>query len=181
MEWLNKIFDWLLQFVPQFEIVLPREEAVRITCIPFVHKWHKVCKYGWYIYWPLFQSFEKMVIKPQMIVVELSRECDGKPIEAVWVIQFWIQNVYKALYEAEDVEELLVGQAAKVIGNYIINGTAEQSTDQIVKDIAAGMSKAVPDGHGLYIQQAYPSQMVHASAHKLFFDNLAERVGRIIG
>ena len=180
MEWLNKIFDWLLQFVPQFEILSPSEEAVRITCIPFIYKWCKVKRFGWYMYWPLFQKFDRVIVKPQLITVELSREHEGKPIEAVWVVQFWIQNVYKALYESEDIEEMLVSQSAKVIGEHIVKGTTDQ-TEVIVKEITEGMSKAVPRGHGLYIQQVFPSQMVGASAHKLYLENLAEKVGRIVG
>jgi hypothetical protein len=172
MEWLNKIFDWLLQFVPQFEIVMPHEEGVRITCIPFVHKWHKACGFGWYMYWPLFQSFDKRVVKPQMITVELSREVDGQAVEAVWVVQFKIHNIFNSLYKVEDVEEILVGQSAKAIGD-CITGTCK---DDLVKTIQSGMW-----GCGIEIQEVFPLQMVPAAAHKVFLDNLAERVGRIVG
>jgi regulator of protease activity HflC (stomatin/prohibitin superfamily) len=168
---LNKIFDWLLQFVPQFDIVLPNEEAVRITCIPFIHKWHKVCPHGWYAYWPLFQNFEKKVVRSQMVIVELSREVNGKALEALWVVQYRVNDIYNALYRVEDLDEILVGQAAKAIGISIMS---RQEID-LKKVIQSGMW-----GCGIEIQEVFPVQMVPARAHKVFFDNLAEKVGRIL-
>jgi len=105
-----------------------------------------------------------------MIVVELSREIKGKSIEAVWVLQYRITDIYNALYKVEDIEEILVGQAAKAIGDYMTEGT----------DIKEAIKKGVW-GCGVEVQEVFPLQMVPARAHKIFFDNLAQRVGRIVG
>jgi len=176
-EWLNKIFDWLFQFVPQFVIVSPHEQAVRVNAFPWVKEWVAVCKPGWHCYWPLFQSFEKLIVKPKIIVLELSCEgTDGSVVESLWAVQYWIQNIQKAIFEAEDYEELLVSHAAKVVGEYVKHHSEPCPLDTITKEIRSSVS-----GIGLYIQQVFPVQYVKARAYKIFFENLAERVGRIVG
>lgn len=177
LDWLSRLFDWAFQFVPQFEIVLPNEEAVRFTCIPFIHEWMRTCKPGWYCYWPLFQNFERLVVKTQTIALELSRENNvGKSTESLWAVVYWVNNIQKALYECEDVEELLISHAARIVGRHINEQPKPWDLDAIVKEVRGSMS-----GLGIHVQQIFPVQVIQAKAYKLFLENLAERVGRIVG
>ena len=175
-DWLARLFDWFFQFVPQFVMVSPSEGAVRITHVPFIRSWTRTKGFGWYMYWPLFQEMELVNIKPQMLLIELSREVNGRSIESSWALQYWIQNPYKSLYECEDHEEILASHAMKVIGTYVEQGDRDWPLDEIVTEIRKSVS-----GIGLYLQQVFPLQFVHARAHKLFMDNVTEKVGRIVG
>ena len=176
MEWLNKIFDWILQFVPRFTILLPSEEGIRVTCIPFIYKWCTTIKFGWYCHWPLFQDLITINIKPQILLVELSREDkETQSTVSLWAVQYWIQNPYKAIFEVEDFDERLASQSAKSIGSAISKGY-DVDLDKIASEIRDGMK-----GFGVYIQEVYPLQFVRANAYKIFLDSLNEKVGRVIG
>jgi len=119
---------------------------------------------------------EAVEVKPQILLVELSRENEGKSTESLWALQYWIQNPYKSLYECEDFEEILASHATKVIGNHVEKKDNGWQLDMMAKEIRESVS-----GIGLYVQQVFPLQFVHAKAHKLFLDNVTEKVGRIIG
>lgn len=177
LDFLNKLFDWFFQFVPQINIVPPHTESIRITCVPFIIKKTAIKKFGWYLYWPLFQEMYPIVVKQQLIVVELSRETlDNKQIESSWAVQFWIQNSYKALFEVEDYEELLVSHTMRAVGKYLEKDERPYPLDEILDEVRNNTK-----GVGLYIQRIFPIQITRAHVHKIFFENLAERVGRIVG
>jgi hypothetical protein len=168
-DFLNRIFEWLFQFVPQFQILSPAESGVRITCIPFVKKWYSLKGFGWYMYWPLFQSFLSANVKPQILVVEVVRDGpSGKATVTTWGVQFWIRDIAKALFESEDHEERLASHTAKVIGEYVEKG--EKVDDAALSSIRNSMS-----GLGIYIQYTTSKSI------KLFLENAAERLGRVVG
>jgi hypothetical protein len=177
MDFLNRLFDWLFQFIPQFEIVGPDEKAVRITCIPFVHKWCRTLGFGWYVFWPLFQEMFTLNVKPQILTVEVVREDDRGPVYtsiSTWAIQYFSRDVYKTMFEVEDHEERLAAHAIKVIGNCIEKG--EPVDEKALSEIRAGVS-----GFGLWIQEVLPQQNAHVLSLKLFTENMSEKLGRIIG
>jgi hypothetical protein len=175
-DFLNKLFDWMFQFVPQFIIISPSQEGIRVTCIPWMKKSIKVKKFGWYAYWPLVQEFYTGVIKPQITTVELSRISNkGSCVETIWAVQYWIQNIEKAQFAVENWEEMLVSHSAKVIGRHVASGS-EADISGILKEIKESVG-----GIGLYVQQVFPLQHVIVRPHKLFLDNIAEKAGRVVG
>lgn len=174
-DFLNKIFDWLFQFVPQFQILTPAESAVRVTCIPYIKSWYTLKEFGWYMYWPLFQKFDSLNVKPQVLVVDVVRDApENKAVVSTWGVQYWIRDVSKVLFESEDFEERLASHTARVVGRYIKEGV--EVDDKALQEIRSSMA-----GLGIYIQDLFPLQYTYAKSHKLFLENSAERQGRIVG
>lgn len=177
LDWLSRLFDWLFQFVPQFVLLSPREAAVRITHVPFIRSWYRVKKFGWYMYWPLFQTMAVVEVKQQVLLVELAAVVQGKSTESSWAVRYWILNPYKAKYECEDAEEILAAHSMKVIGGHIIAG--ENPGQWNLNEMASEIRNEVT-GIGLYIQQVIPLQFVYSRVLKLFIDNIDNKTGRII-
>lgn len=174
-DFLNRIFDYIFQFVPQFEIVGPDEKGIRVTCVPFVRNWCKTLDFGWYIFWPLFQDFYTLNVKPQILVVEITRhDLTGKPIESTWAVQYWSRDVYKTMFEVEDHEERLAAHTIRIIGRCIEEGR-EPGPDDLA-EIRSGVS-----GFGLWIQDVFKLQHVRARAHKLFLERTDSKLGRVVG
>lgn len=116
------------------------------------------------------------MVKPQIITVEVTREGSaGAPIESTWALNYRIQRVDLALLEYEDHEEMMCSQAAKVIGEFI-SRDCQNNTQQILEEIRKNIR-----GMGVYLQEVFPIQLTKVSAHKLFLDNVAEKLGRVVG
>lgn len=150
--------------MPQFEIIGPDVQAIRVTCLPFIHKWHRIKSYGWYIWLPLFQTWTELNIKPQILIVDITRTIKNtnKTIESMWVIQYWPQDIYKACFEVEEHEERLACQAAKVIGDRIEN-EKELVTGEMLSEIREGVR-----GFGLWVQDVYKKDYMTVRTWRMY-------------
>lgn len=173
-DFLNRLFDWLFQFIPQFEVLEPNEKAVRVTCLPFGLNWHKVKCYGWYVWFPLIQTWTTLNVKPQILVVNVSRDDDKKRgVESSWSVIYWVQDVYKTIYESENHEERIACEVASVIGCCIEQGRPVESED-VIKQV-----RPCIQGFGVYIQKILKMDFVHVKSVKLYHDDAGTKMGRV--
>jgi hypothetical protein len=116
-----------------------------------------------------------MNVKPQILVVEVVRDGPkGKSVVSTWGVQFWIRDVAKALFESEDHEERLASHTAKICGTYVEKGVE-------VDELALSEIRSTMSGLGIWIQEIFPLQYTTSKSLKLFLENSAERLGRVVG
>jgi len=182
-EWLNKLFDWILQWLPTRELLGPNEGGVRITCIPHLYKSIRVLDMGCWWYWPIIQNIQKQVIVTQVLNLpeQALNTIDNKVVVTQWAIQYYVRarEVDKALLNVEDVDEVLAVLAMKAIAGYIRKKKLIECSEQDIEDEIVKATKEEIGKWGLQLQKIFPLQFVNGRVLRLFIDS-AEKYGRII-
>ena len=154
MEWLRELIQRLTCFIPRPLILTDYEAGIRVTW----GKWNKVIASGLFWYIPLFQKIIYMDVQTQ--VVDLRGQSvhtkDGKHIIVSGAMQYSIKDVYKAVFNVQDVDKSLETLALGVILEYVNNRTLEecQEVNGLKKEILKGIKEAA-HGWGVKIERIY--------------------------
>lgn len=117
-EWLNKIFDYLWQFVPQPVIVDTRLRALKWTTVRLRDlvkmRWDpsaklRVLEPGFHVYWPLFSVVETLSVKRQTapLPIQVVTTTDGKKIAAGGVLTYDLEDAGLAVGETHDTDDTI--------------------------------------------------------------------------
>lgn len=154
MEWVKELLYKLTCFIPRPIILAEYEAGVRIT-------WgsrNKVITNGMYWWVPLFQKLVYMEIQSQ--VADLRGQSvqtkDGKSVVVSGAIQYSIKNVYKAIFNVQDVDKALETLALGIILEYVKIRNLEECQDvgALKLEILKGIREAA-QGWGLKIERVY--------------------------
>ena len=154
MEWLRELIQRLTCFIPRPLILADFQAGVRITW----GKWNRVVSSGLFWYIPLFQEIIYMDVQTQ--IVDLRGQSvhtkDGKHIIVSGAMQYSIKNIYKAVFNVQDVDKSLETLALGVILEYVNNRTLEecQEVGELKKEILKGIKEAA-HGWGVKIERIY--------------------------
>ena len=154
MEWLRELIQRLTCFIPRPLILANYEAGVRIS----FGKYNKVITSGWFWYIPLFQKIINMEVQTQ--VVDLRGQSvhtkDGKHIIVSGALQYSIKDVYKAVFNVQDVDKSLETLALGIILEYVNNRTLEECQEvvELKKEILKGIKEAA-QGWGVKIERIY--------------------------
>lgn len=154
MEWLREIFERLLSIFPRIELITPNKLGIRTTFGKFV----KILTSGWYIYWPLIQTVEWAIVKPQ--VVDLRAQSvgtkDNKSVVVSGAIQYSIRDIRKSLLEVQDYDKSLETLALGIILEFVKTKTLDECVDinSLKQEILKGIREAA-HGWGLKIEKVY--------------------------
>ena len=154
MEWLRELIQRLTCFIPRPLILTDYEAGIRVTW----GKWNKVIASGLFWYITLFKKIIYMDVQTQ--VVDLRGQSvhtkDGKHIIVSGAMQYSIKDVYKAVFNVQDVDKSLETLALGVILEYVNNRTLEecQEVNELKKEILKGIKEAA-HGWGVKIERIY--------------------------
>ena len=154
MEWLRELIQRLTCFIPRPLILTDYEAGIRVTW----GKWNKVIASGLFWYIPLFQKIIYMDVQTQ--VVDLRGQSvhtkDGKHIIVSGAMQYSIKDVYKAVFNVQDVDKSLETLALGVLLEYVNYRTLEecQEVNELKKEILKGIKEAA-HGWGVKIERIY--------------------------
>lgn len=173
MNWLINFIDRLFCFIPRPWIVEPDESGIRITWGNRV----KDCPPGWYLWWPLFQVVQKIVVVPQ--VVDLRSQSiktkDNHSIIVSAAIQYKVVEVRKTLLNVYDYDKSIQTLALGVIAEYVKNRTLEECQDFAA--IREEIRKSVVDtmgNWGLKIQNIYITDLDEAKTIRVLTNDSAQ-------
>ena len=154
MEWLKGFIQNLTCFIPRPLLLSMYEAGIRIT----FGKWNKEITAGWFWYIPLFQKIIYMEVQTQ--VVDLRGQSvqtrDGNSVIVSGAIQYSIKDIYKAIFNVQDVDKSLETLALGIILEYVKNRTLKecQEVDALKKEILRGIKDAA-QGWGVKIERIY--------------------------
>ena len=170
MEWLSKFIDRLFCWLPRIWLVHPDEEGVKIT----LGKYWKKAKPGWYIYLPLFQAVDKILIRTQ--VVDLRPQSlwtlDRDNLAISGSIRYRISDAAKAILEVQNFDETIVALSLGIIFDFTKNKTSEEISKNIEglkQQILAGLRKEA-QGWGLKIENVYLTDIGDVSNLRLLMN-----------
>ena len=154
MDWLKQIFDKLLSFIPRIWLMSPNEAGVRIT----LGKYVKDVEAGWYIYLPMIQEIQAIVITPQ--IVDLKSQSvitkDGKDLCISGAIMYRVRDASLSILKVHDYDESIRTLSLGIIAEYtsrhdfISCRDLEAITDWVLKGI-----KENARGWGLDIMKVF--------------------------
>lgn len=154
MEWLRELIEKLTCFIPRPVMLADFQAGVRITW----GKWNKVVASGLFWYIPLFQEIIYLDVQTQ--VVDLRGQSvhtkDGKHIIVSGAIQYSIKDIYKAVFNVQDIDKSLENLTLGVILEYVNNRTLEecQEVSELKKEILKGIRDAA-QGWGVKLERIY--------------------------
>lgn len=159
MNWLNRLFEWFFRFVPQIFLVAPDEAGVRIT--PKLRKgvWVRDLEPGWWLYWPVLQSAEKIRVKTQ--VVDLRPQsvwtADRHEVVISGCIKYRVENARKALLDVFDFDANIQTLALGIIFDFVTArelGDLKQNLQSLKSEILKGV-RETSRGWGLRVEAIY--------------------------
>ena len=154
MNWLKELIQQFTCFIPRPLLLSKYEAGVRIT----FGKWNKEVQAGWFWYVPLFQKIIYMEVQAQ--VVDLRGQSvqtkDGLSVIVSGAIQYSIDDIYKAVFNVQDVDKSLETLALGVILEYVKNRSLKECQDilSLKKEILSGVIDAA-HGWGVDIEKIY--------------------------
>ena len=154
MEWLKELIQRLTCFIPRPMMLADFQAGVRITW----GKRNKVVSSGLFWFIPLFQEIIYMDVQTQMVDLRCQsvHTKDGKHIIVSGAIQFSIKDIYKAVFNVQDVDKSLETLALGVILEYVNVRTLEecQEVGDLKKEILRGIREAA-QGWGVKIERIF--------------------------
>lgn len=154
MGWVKELIQRLTCFIPRPVMLAKYQAGVRIT-------WGRRCKKissGLFWYIPLFQDIIDLEVQTQ--VVDLRGQSvhtkDGKHLIVSGAIQYSIKDIYKAIFNVQNVDVSLETLALGVILEYVSERTLEECQEVIglKKEILKGIKDAA-QGWGVKIEHVY--------------------------
>ncbi len=119
-------------------MVPPDEAGVIIT----LGKHVKVCRPGWYIYWPLIQDNVFMDTMPQ--VVDL-RAQSIKGVTISGALEYRIVDIRKAILGVQDLDSSLANYSLGVIADNITSKLAEDDLQELIGPIRKTIEEHVAE------------------------------------
>jgi len=154
MEWVKELIQKLTCFIPRPILITKYEAGVRIS----FGKWNKIVTEGWFWYIPLFQKIIWMEIQTQVVDLrgQSVRTKDGQSVIVSGAIQYSIKDIYKAIFNVQDVDKSLETLALGIILEYVNKRTLNEceDVDGLKKEILRGIKDAA-QGWGLKIEKVY--------------------------
>lgn len=167
MEWLNRLFDYVLDFLPTFWQVLPNEDGVRVNNFLW-WSWTSKTPPGWYIFWPIFQTLIKVEVTPQ--VVDLRSQSilrpDGKSIVVSGAIRYRIADAWKAILDVQDFDDSIVSLALGTIAQSVSRSTEINDISLLQSELRAAMAKEC-SGWGVKIEAVYITDLDRVKSIRL--------------
>lgn len=154
MSWLRVLIQRLTCFIPRPLLLADYEAGVRITW----GRWNKKISSGLFWYVPLFQKIVFMEVQTQ--VADLRGQSvqtkDGNSTVVSGAIQYSIKDIYKAIFNVQDIDKSLETLALGIILEYIKKRTLAECQDieGLKKEILKGMKEAA-QGWGLKIERVF--------------------------
>ena len=154
MEWLKELINRLTCFIPRPLLLSDYEAGVRITW----GKWNKKIASGLFWYVPLFQKIIYMEVQTQ--VVDLRGQSvqtkDGNSVIVSGALQYSIKDIYKAVFNVQDIDKSLETLALGIILEYVKLRTLNecQEVEELKKEILKGIKDAA-QGWGVKIERVY--------------------------
>ena len=171
MNWLQQIFDKLLSLIPGIVMIDPTEMAARITG----GNRYKILQPGWYIVWPVLQEVIVMEVVTQVVDLppQSVRTSDGQDIVVSGAIRYHINDVEKALFVVQDVDQALVTLALGVILEYIrLQQLSDcDSIDGVKRELRKRLAEEA-SGWGIKVEQVYLTDLGKVRSIRLFGDGL---------
>jgi len=173
MEWLRELIQRLTCFIPRPLLLTDYEAGVRVTW----GKWNKRIFSGLFWYIPLFQKIIYMEIQTQ--VVDLRGQSvqtkDGLSVIVSGAIQYSIKDVYKAIFNVQNVDVSLETLALGIILEYVKKHTLKECQEEMVlnKEILKGIKEAA-QGWGVKIEKVYITDLDKTRNIRLIGNRLKE-------
>lgn len=169
MQWLDKLLEKLLNFIPRLKLIDPDENGLRIT---FGHR-QSVCGPGWYIVWLIVQRFYTLTVTPQVVDVRpqslLTK--DGRNMVVGVGIRYRVKNVEQAILAVNDYERsiqvLTLGLLAEYIGCRDYNDCRDIT---VLNEYVMKRVREEARGWGLEIQRVYVTDFGVATNIRLLND-----------
>lgn len=177
MNWLIRFLERILCWIPRLWFVFPDENGIRMT----LGKRIKSTPPGWYIYWPLIQTMEKINVTPQ--VVDLRAQSvltrDGRDMCFGGAIMYRIREAQNAILKIQDYDKSLQTLALGIISRYVGKIESDEQLDIscIETAILDGVRKDAR-GWGLEIMRVYLTDLGMAKNIRILAD---QPVGIIAG
>ncbi len=154
MEWVKELIQRITCFIPRPQMLFDYQAGVRITW----GRRNKVISSGLFWYIPLFQEIIYMDIQTQ--VVDLRGQSvhtkDGKHLIVSGAIQYSIKDIYKAVFNVQNVDQSLETLALGIILEYINKRTLLECSEigELKREILKGIKDAA-FGWGCKIERVY--------------------------
>ena len=153
MNWFNQLFKKVFCWIPRIWLVNPDEGGVRIT----LGSQYCSTPPGWYVYWPLIQGVEKIVVTPQVIDLRVQSVFtkDRKDMCFGGGIMYRVDDPVKAILKVQDYDKSLYTLALGIVAEYI---NEHDYNDCIIKGIREEILKGIREaatGWGLKIMKMY--------------------------
>lgn len=153
MEWLHNLLEKLFSVFPRLCLVETDESGVRVT----LGTRATGLLSGWYIYWPLIQSFTTIKIKTQ--VKDLRPQSvwtlDRKELAISGAVRYSVRDAKKAVLECYDYDDNVVVLALGIIQRHIAQRTLDSlDVPGLEDEMLRGLREACA-GWGLKIEQVY--------------------------
>jgi len=152
MEWLTQFFDKVFSVIPRLWMVDPDESGVRITLGTRV----KSLMPGWYIYWPLVQTCEKIKVKTQPVDLRPQSiwTIDGHEVMVSGWIKYRVEAAQKAILEVFNYDANIQTLALGIIFDFVSKKNLDdlkQNMGPLKEEILRGVREA-SRGWGLKIE-----------------------------
>jgi regulator of protease activity HflC (stomatin/prohibitin superfamily) len=172
-DFLNKLFDYIMQLIPWFSLVSPDEGGVRIWFIPFCGTYSQKLKPGWYLLWPLIHETRiiNVVTQPISLPEQSLDTVDGVTITISGAVQYKIKDALKALLNVQDYDKSLQIIAMKAIKSYVFNKTYKELRDDVMLEaMVLSLLKRETRNWGMDIQKVFVLQYTKARVLRLLID-----------
>ena len=169
MNWLQEIFKRIMSIFPRIIMLASFEAGVRVSLGKYVKKLGP----GWYMFWPLAQRVIWMEIPTQVadLRTQSVRTVDGKEVIVSGAIQYRIQDIEKAIFNVQDVDESLENLALGIILDFVSRKTMANLQDmEVLKaELRKGLAEA-SSGWGVKIEKVIITDFGHTRNIRLLMN-----------
>jgi regulator of protease activity HflC (stomatin/prohibitin superfamily) len=154
MDWLSRLMDWLVDWLPTLHMVGPNEGGVRLL----MGKHVKDTPPGWYFFWPKIHKVHTVDVVTQVVDLRCQslKTQDNKSIAAGGAIQYKVMSARKAILNVSDYDKALQTKALGIIADYVGNHTMDElrDRDRLKEMIKTGVKEATGDW-GIKVQSVF--------------------------
>jgi len=131
MEWLNKLVESFLKLIPTIWLVYPSCMGLRVT----LGKYIKVCKPGWYLWWPLIQHASQISVVTQ--VLDLRHQSvtskSGEALVVSGAMQYTVTSIKDAFLKVDDWDDAIQRLALGTIMQFVSEHDTEEVTAEALQ------------------------------------------------
>ena len=171
--WLNNLIERVLALFPTIQLVSPDECGVRVTLGKHVY----VTPSGWYIVWPVIQTWEGAKVKTQIkdLRAQSVWSADHKELVISGAVKYYIADIRKALLEVFDYDANIQALALGVIQrNCATCNEADVRTPALEEVILAALREE-SRGWGIRVQQVYITDVGRARNIRLLTNTVSDK------
>lgn len=158
---------------PTIQLVSPDECGVKIT----LGKWVNEIPPGWYILWPVIQTFEGAKVKPQIkdLRAQSVWTADHKELVISGAVKYYIADVRKALLEVFDYDANIQALALGMIQRNCARHKEVEIKTPELEEVVLKALREESQGWGLRIQKVYITDVGRARNIRLLTNTVSER------